>query len=556
MSHLHARELIARTLDTDSFISWDTPPDYGEISADYAAILARAREKSGCDEAVLTGCGTIDGRRVACIVSEFSFLGGSIGKATAHRIIAAIHRATADKLPLLIAPASGGTRMQEGTLGFTLMVSITTAVYKHKDEHLPFLVYLRNPTTGGVMASWGSAGHFTFAEPDALLGFLGPRVVELVTGESIEQGVQSGENLARVGVIDGVVSPEMLRAAMEKIIDVLLPADDGFGDSREDTIGCAAIDTDLIGRHTAVEQVAVKGHPGATALPRTAHTIEQAATTSDRPALVNKCSDTTWESILQTRRDDRPGLQEIIAALADQSIALSGSGDGRRSTAVNVLLTRIGGRPVVLIGQNRATQPPVGDDWLGPAALRMARRGIKLAHELNLPLVSIIDTPGGEMSAQAEEQGMAGSIARTLGEMVYLDVPTVSVILGQGCGGAALAMMPADKVLVCEHSWLSPLPPEGASAILYRDTDHAAEMMERQQVGAAALQQAGIADAIIAEYPSASDEPDAFIARVLDVIHDTLVELHAHPETAGRARRFARYEQLAGFHTDTPEDTV
>ncbi|MBN9644668.1 carboxyl transferase domain-containing protein [Corynebacterium mendelii] len=528
MSHISATDLINRTLDEGSFESWDTPPDHGDISDDYRVTLQRAEEKTGCDEAVITGSGTIHGRKVAFIVSEFGFLGGSIGKATAKRIIRAIHRATAERLPLLASPASGGTRMQEGTLGFTLMVSITTAVYKHKDARLPFLVYLRHPTTGGVMASWGSAGHFTFAEPDALLGFLGPRVVELVTGTPIPDGVQSGENLARVGVIDGVVSPESLRESMEKVIGILLPADDGHGDDRGEQWACPAF---VGGRQPTEEK----------------KSIDRAAGTDGKPVQPANPVARAWESIQITRRPDRPGLTYLTDALKDQLIELSGSTDGRTSQAMTVALTRIGGRPVVLIGQNRTQQPPIGTHWLGPDALRIARRGVQLAHQLGLPLVSVIDTPGGEMSAQAEEAGMAGSIARTLGELVYLDVPVVSVILGQGCGGAALAMLPADRVLAAEHAWLSPLPPEGASAILYRDTGHAPEMMEKQKVSAPTLKECGVVDTLIAEYPDAADEPEAFAARVLDCIHDTLVQLHTHPETTGREHRFARYEKLAGL---------
>lgn len=160
MTRTSAHDLIQQVLDPNSFVSWDTPPEYGDISAAYRDALARAREKSGVDEAVITGEGTVGGTRVAFVLSEFSFLGGSIGAATARRIIAGIHRATEAGLPLLISPSSGGTRMQEGTPAFALMVSITTAVYRHKDAHLPFLVYLRNPTTGGVMASgFGGALH-------------------------------------------------------------------------------------------------------------------------------------------------------------------------------------------------------------------------------------------------------------------------------------------------------------------------------------------------------------------------------------------------------------
>lgn len=225
MTRTSSHELIADVLDADSAKSWDTEPEYGDIDDAYRASLGRAREKSGVTESVVTGEGTVAGTRVAYVIGEFAFLGGSIGAATAKRIIDAVHRATRERLPLLISPCSGGTRMQEGTPAFALMISITTAITRHKDAHLPFLVYLRNPTTGGVMASWGSAGHLTFAEPGALLGFLGPRVVEMTTGTPMPEGVQRAENLARLGIIDGVVSPTRLREETHRLISVLHPCE-------------------------------------------------------------------------------------------------------------------------------------------------------------------------------------------------------------------------------------------------------------------------------------------------------------------------------------------
>ena len=176
MSRITADQLRDAVLDEGSFASWDTEPVSVPVSEPYARELADARAATGLDEAVLTGEGRIFGRRVAVVVCEFSFLGGSIGVAAAERITAAVQRATAERLPLLASPSSGGTRMQEGTVAFLQMVKIAAAVELHKQAHLPYLVYLRNPTTGGVFASWGSLGHVTVAEPGALIGFLGPRV--------------------------------------------------------------------------------------------------------------------------------------------------------------------------------------------------------------------------------------------------------------------------------------------------------------------------------------------------------------------------------------------
>ncbi len=173
VSRIGARALRDAVLDEESFISWDAPPLEVARSRDYQRELAEASSKTGLDESVLTGEGTIFGRRVAVVVCEFDFLAGSIGVAAAERITAAVTRATAERLPLLASPSSGGTRMQEGTVAFLQMVKIAAAVELHKQAHLPYLVYLRHPTTGGVFASWGSLGHVTAAEPGALIGFLG-----------------------------------------------------------------------------------------------------------------------------------------------------------------------------------------------------------------------------------------------------------------------------------------------------------------------------------------------------------------------------------------------
>ncbi|MEX3648041.1 acetyl-CoA carboxylase carboxyltransferase subunit beta, partial [Mycolicibacterium porcinum] len=222
MSRIGARALRDAVLDEGSFQSWDTPPLEIARSADYQRELAEAAAKTGLDESVLTGEGTIFGRRVAVVACEFDFLAGSIGVAAAERITAAVTRATAEGLPLLASPSSGGTRMQEGTVAFLQMVKIAAAVELHKQAHLPYLVYLRHPTTGGVFASWGSLGHVTAAEPGALIGFLGPRVYEHLYGEPFPSGVQTAENLHAHGVIDGVVPLALLRDTLDRTLRVVL----------------------------------------------------------------------------------------------------------------------------------------------------------------------------------------------------------------------------------------------------------------------------------------------------------------------------------------------
>jgi acetyl-CoA carboxylase carboxyl transferase subunit beta len=169
---------------------------------------------------------------------------------------------------------------------------------------------------------------------------------------------------------------------------------------------------------------------------------------------------------------------------------------------------------------------------------------MRLADELKLPLVSIIDTAGAALSKEAEEGGLAGEIARCLSELVMLDAPTVCVLLGQGTGGGALALMPADRVICAQHSWLSPLPPEGASAILYRDTEHAPELAASQSVRSLDLLKGGIVDRIVAEHPDAADEPAEFCARMSQVLAYELGMLLRADPTERLKARLARYRRL------------
>lgn len=445
-----ARELIELVLDDDSYETWDAPIDLGVHPPDYRAQLERAAERAGTDESVLTGSGRVRGRPVAFVVNEFGFLAGSIGIAAATRIAAAVRRATAEGLPILASTASGGTRMQEGTRAFVQMVEISRALMEHRAAGLPYLVHLRHPTTGGVYASWGSLGHVTVAEPGALVGFLGPKVYEALNDEPFPEGVQLAENLAAKGIIDAVVPAEELPALVDHALGVLVdPASDGR----------------LVRRTPIV-----------------------AGTTSDHPV---------WDDIQVTRRDGRVGVRDLIRYGATGTLRLRGTDEGERDDSVLTALTRLDGQPCVVVGQDRSRQSEATP--MGPGALREARRAMELAEELRLPLVTVIDTPGAELSAEAEEGAIAGEIARCIAGLVTLTVPTVSVILGQGCGGGALALLPARTVLATERGWLSPLPPEGASVIVHGDTSHAAEMAAQQKVGALDLLASGDVHAVIPE---------------------------------------------------------
>lgn len=471
-----AHDLVDLVVDPGSWNSWDQPIDVSGYPDDYRELVLRAREKSGMDEAVITGSATIEGRAAAFIVGDFRFLGGSIGRDTATRIESAIRRATAEGLPLIASTSSGGTRMQEGTPAFVRMVSISRAIIAHKDAGLPYIVHQRHPTTGGVFASWGSLGHITVAEPEAMIGFLGPRVYEVLNDQPFPEGVQVAENLVDHGIIDAVVRPEELRQVAATALRVLTPVD--LGKPRE------------------------KRAP-TTPPPRTGP---------------------VWDAIEATRRDDRPGIREVLRHGASDVLVLSGTG-AEHGPGLLLAVARLDGLPCVVVGQDRHIQMTGGP--LGPAGLRAAQRGIRLAEMLGLPLVCVVDTPGADLSPEAEEGGLAGEISRTLAWLSRTTVPSVSIILGQGTGGGALAMLPADRIIAMENGWLSPLPPEGASAIVFKDGDHAAELSELQRVGAHELLADGIIHRIVPEPADPATDTRGFARAVVTAVTEELREVAA-----------------------------
>jgi acetyl-CoA carboxylase beta subunit len=340
---LNAAELLDIVVDDGSFVSWDAPAQKPVLSDTYARDLAKARERSGTDESVITGAGLIRGRRVAVNVGEFSFLAGSIGHAAAERIVAAIERATAEGLPLLAGTASGGTRMQEGTLAFLSMVKITGAVRAHRQAGRLYLVYLRHPTTGGVMASWGSLGHINVAEPGALAGFLAPRVYEALYGEPFPENVQISENLVNKGIIDGVVGPTHLADLVDRALSILMPC------------------RDVVPAPTEPPSVSV------------------------RPSHLD-----VWTSIEISREPRRPDLRKLLKYGATDALPLNGTGQGEKDPGLLLALARFGTQSCIVLGHAR----PLRKDapGMGPGSLREARRGMKLAEELRLPLLTVIDT--------------------------------------------------------------------------------------------------------------------------------------------------------------------
>jgi acetyl-CoA carboxylase carboxyl transferase subunit beta len=517
-----ARERAALIADPGSVQPWDTSvvsddPLHFDDGRPYRERLEQARSWTGMGESVLTGAATVDGRPVAIVAGDFSFLGGSIGVATGERIARAFERALERRLPLIALPASGGSRMQEGTLALVQMAKLATAAARVRAAGLPYVVCLTHPTTGGVLASWGALATVTFALPGALLGFAGPRVVELLTGAPMPQGVQTSEAMLADGLLDAVVPPAELRERVARVLSVAAE-------------GRAAGD-----RAAVADLAAMPDHDQAAA-----RETSGTGTTQAHAWPAAEPSRNAWTALLHARDRRRPGADAAMAALAREVTELRGDRTGRADDpGCLAALARVCERPVIVVAQRRT--PDGSPPALGPSGYRKARRALALAAELRLPVVTIVDTPGAELSPAAERGGVAGEIAGCLAELGALPVPTLALLLGEGGSGGALAFLHADRVVCAENASLGVIAPEGASAILYRDLEHAPELAATQGGASSRLLEWGIADAIVPEPVPAHEQPDAFLALLREEIERQLAALLALPADERLAARHARW---------------
>jgi acetyl-CoA carboxylase carboxyl transferase subunit beta len=480
-----ARERIALVADDGHVEPWDEdvvsddPLNFSDVRP-YAERLAEARERTGLREAVLTGLAEVHGRPLVVIAGEFGFLGGSIGVATGERVARAIERAIERRFPVLALPASGGTRMQEGAPALMQMVKLAAAVRRLRDAGLTYIVCLMHPTTGGVLASWGSLGHVTWAEPRALIGFGGPRVVEMLTGRPLPDDVQRAERMFERGLLDDVVAPEELRDRVARVLAVT-----GDGPSAEGP--------------------------------------------ELQPAEAPRPGD-AWASVQHARDPARSSAVDLLGAWATDITPLRGDRvGGGDDPACLTALARVRGVPCVVVAQLRGR--------MGPAGYRKARRAIGVATELRIPILTIVDTPGAAMSIAAEEGGLSFAIADCLAALLSTTVPTLAVLAGEGGSGGAIALLAADRVVCAEHASLEAIAPEGASAILYRSTEHAAELAVTQGGASWDLARFGIADVVVPEQPA------GFTERLGAVVEAELRALGVTDPAARLATRRRRYRQ-------------
>ena len=503
---VHAYERIRMTVDEDSFEEWEKDMEFVnplEFKG-YEEKVKSLKEKTGLSEAVVTGKASIEGNPAVIAVCDGRFLMASMGQVVGEKITRAVERATKEQLPVIIFACSGGARMQEGIVSLMQMAKTAAALKQHSDAGLLYVSVLTDPTTGGVTASFAMLGDVILAEPKALIGFAGPRVIEQTIGERLPKGFQRSEFLLEHGFIDRIVERKEMRTVLANILQM---------------------------HHTAQNPV----------IQKPVQTVEK-----ERQSVQEKDA---WERVTISRKNDRPVGQDYIRTLFSDFLEFHGDRCYGDDPAIIGGIARFAGIPVTVIAQakGKSTKENVAHHFgmPSPEGYRKALRLMKQAEKFKRPILLFVDTPGAFCGIEAEERGQGEAIARNLFEMSSMKVPVLSVVIGEGGSGGALALAVADEVWMLENAIYSVLSPEGFASILWKDSKRASEAAEVMKLTAADLKKLGVIEAVIAEPEVYTEETMQSVVFVLQKKITEFLDTHCNfsPEELA-AQRYERFRKM------------
>ena len=469
---IHAYRRIQMVIDEGTFEEWDhdltggNPVNY----KGYPEKVQALQEKTGLKEAVVTGRGKINGRETVIAVCDGRFLMASMGWAVGEKITRAVERATEEKLPVIIFACSGGARMQEGITSLMQMAKTSAALERHSKAGLLYVSVLTEPTTGGVTASFAMLGDIILAEPGALIGFAGPRVIEQTIRQKLPKGFQRAEFLVEHGFVDDIVRREDLKETLGKILEM---HEGQSADSTSENEKASYINKDEFSPKSDVAHAGIN------------------------PYL------TAWERVQLSRKTDRPSGSDYIEALFTDFMEFHGDRNYGDDRAVIGGIAKFHGRPVTVIVQEKGTNTKenIAHNFgmPMPEGYRKALRLMKQAEKFHRPVICFVDTPGAFCGIEAEERGQGEAIASNLRELAGLKTPVLSIVTGEGGSGGALALAAGDQVWMLENSVYSILSPEGFASILWKDSTKAKEAAAVMKLTASDLYQKGIIEQVIPE---------------------------------------------------------
>jgi len=508
-----AKERLAMVLDEATFEPW-----FEEVgicdplgTPGYPEKLAAAQTKSGSTEAVTIGYGKIGGYGTVIGVCDPNFMIGSMGRTMGERITRAFERATERKLPVILFCCSGGARMQEGIISLMQMEKTSAAVKRHSDAGLFYCSVLTDPTMGGVTASFATLADVILAEPQARIGFAGPRVIEQTIGHKLPAGFQTAEFQLEHGMVDRIVE----RHNLKNMLHYLLYAHPSHREQHH------------LRKHLHLD-----------------HHLDQIS-----EELSHHHEKTPWEKVKMVRSGSRATSLDYIERIFQDFRELHGDrcfGDDHALIGGLALMNR---QPVTVLAnlRGKTTQERFYRNFgmPKPEGYRKAIRLMKQAEKFGRPVISFINTSGAFCGIDAEERGQGNAIAESIMTMAGLKVPTLCILVGEGGSGGALAIAAGNEVWMLEHSTYAILSPEGYSAILWKTEGRAEEAAKIMKLTAQDLAERNIIERIIPEFGGATA---ATVDKIAPVMHSAILDFlkrydHMSPEDIVQDR-YARFRKF------------
>jgi acetyl-CoA carboxylase carboxyl transferase subunit beta len=483
---VRTKNRLNMVVDEDTFTPWVdvneqtiiNPLDFPE----YEEKVRATREKTGLSEGVTVGKGKIYGIDAVIGVCDARFMMGSMGHEVGERIASAVERATAEKLPVILFCCSGGARMQEGIVSLMQMAKTSAALKRHSEAGGLYISVLTDPTTGGMTASFAMLGDVILAEPGALIGFAGPRVIEQTIGQRLPEGFQRAEFQLSHGFVDHIVERKDLKLTLYQ----LLKAHAVTGVSNFDPMhenDCYE-PTELMRERASKEK-----------------------------------AKSPWEKVREARQMNRLQTSDYISTVFDDFMELHGDRYFRDDPAIIGGIGWLDGQPVTVIGIQKGASPAEcaarNYGMPSPEGYRKAIRLMKQAEKFGRPIITFVNTSGAYPGMEAEENGQGEAIARNLYEMSGLKVPVFTFMIGEGGSGGALALAVSNEVWMLEHAVYSILSPEGFASILWKDGKRAKEAASVMKITAQELLELKVIEGIIPEFGGADAAALESISRAM-----------------------------------------
>ncbi|MCL1916919.1 MAG: acetyl-CoA carboxylase, carboxyltransferase subunit beta [Peptococcaceae bacterium] len=512
---LKAVERMYQICDEDSFVPF--VDDFGEIDPlafpGYLEKKQKIAEASGLDEAVLAGVGAIDGHKVVLAIMDSHFMMGSMGWAVGEKITLAIERAIKASLPVVIFCASGGARMQEGIVSLMQMAKVSGALAKLAEAGLLYVAVATHPTTGGVTASFAMLGDIILAEKGALIGFAGRRVIEQTINQKLPDEFQSAEFLLQHGFVDRIVERKEMRSVLAQILAMHTGSRGEVEEGRHSSINCAEYDSSTKKDVQEESDGYSDGSPGEN------HT--------EKDTISGDITNVAWEKVQLSRRTDRPTARIYMKALFPDLLEFKGDRAFANDPAIIGGIATFDGVPVTVIGQEKGQtmKQKIFRNFgsTNPEGFRKSLRLMRQAEKFGRPVICFVDTQGAFCGVEAEQRGQGQAIAENLKAMMSLKVPIISIILGEGGSGGALALAVANEVHILANAVYSILSPEGFSSILWKDSSRAQEAAQMMKMTAEDLKELEIVDGIIREGSEGAHlTPDEAIRAVAETLSGAL----------------------------------